>query len=90
MKPSHIFILVLNLLVTLALACVVVLLYSNGQEKDRTIQELQAQKQVDGQKALKAQKEEEVQKQFEAQIKLEAQKELEAKNTQDQRRPGQN
>ena len=80
MKPSHIFILVLNLLVTLALACVVVLLYSNGQEKDRTIQELKAQQQVDGQKALKAQKEEEVQKQFEAQIKLEAQKQLEAKN----------
>ena len=37
MKPSHIFILVLNLLITLALACVVVLLYSNGQEKDRVI-----------------------------------------------------
>jgi hypothetical protein len=74
MKPSHIFILVLNLLVTLALACVVVLLYSNGQEKDRVIQELKAQQQVDGQKALKAQKEEE------AQIKLEAQKQLEAKN----------
>ena len=55
MKPSHIFILVLNLLITLALACVVVLLYSNGQEKDRVIQELKAQQQVDGQKALKAQ-----------------------------------
>jgi hypothetical protein len=79
MKPGHIFILVLNLLITLALACVVVRLYSNGQEKDRIVQELQAQNQVDGQKALKAQKEEEVQKQFEAQIKLEAQKELEAK-----------
>jgi hypothetical protein len=73
MKPSHIFILVLNLLVTLALACVVVLLYSNGQEKDRTIQELKAQQQVDGQKALKAQNEEE------AQIKLEAQKQVEVK-----------
>ena len=73
MKPSHIFILVLNLLVTLALACVVILLYSNGQEKDRTIQELKAQQPVDGQKALKAQNEEE------AQIKLEAQKQVEAK-----------
>ena len=82
MKPSHIFILVLNLLVTLALACVVVLLYSNGQEKDRTIQELKAQKQVEGQKAALAQKEVEAQKQFEAQIKLEAQKQLEAKNLQ--------
>jgi hypothetical protein len=79
MKPGHIFILVLNLLVTLALACVVVIMYSNGQEKDRTIQELKAQQQVDGQKALKAQKEEEAQKQFEAQIKLEEQKQLEAK-----------
>ena len=82
MKPSHIFILVLNLLVTLALACVVVLLYSNGQEKDRTIQELKAQKQVEGQKAALAQKEVEAQKQFEAQIKLESQKQLEAKNLQ--------
>jgi len=80
MKPSHIFILVLNLLITLALACVVVRLFVNLQEKDRIIQELQAQNQVEGQKSLKAQKEEEVQKQFEAQIKLEAQKELEAKN----------
>ncbi|MGA2180171.1 MAG: hypothetical protein ABSH15_11390 [Verrucomicrobiota bacterium] len=79
MKPSHIFILVLNLLVTLALVCFIVRLFVNLQEKDRVIQELQAQKQVEGQKALKAQKEEEVQKQFEAQIKLEAQKELEAK-----------
>jgi uncharacterized protein YdaU (DUF1376 family) len=79
MKPSHIFILVLNLLITLALACVVVLLYSNGQEKDRVIQELKAQQQVDGQKALKAQKEEETQKEEAAQIKLEAQKQVEAK-----------
>ena len=82
MKPSHIFILVLNLLVTLALACVVVLLYSNGQEKERTIQELKAQQQVEGQKAALAQKEVEAQKQFEAQIKLESQKQLEAKNLQ--------
>jgi hypothetical protein len=80
MKPSHIFILVLNLLIILALACVVVCLYSNGQEKDRIIQELQARKQLEGQKTILAQKEGEVQKQFEAQIKLEAQKELEAKN----------
>ena len=80
MKPSHIFILVLNLLITLALACFIVRLFVNLQEKDRIIQELQAQKQVDVQKARKAQKEEEVQKQFEAQIKLEAQKGLEAKN----------
>ena len=79
MKPSHIFILVLNLLVTLALACVVVLQYSNGQEKDRVIQELKAQQQTEGQKSLKAQKEEEAQKQFEAQIKLEALQQAEAK-----------
>jgi septal ring factor EnvC (AmiA/AmiB activator) len=79
MKPSHIFILVLNLLVSLALACVVVLLYSNGQDKDRVIQELKAQQQVDGQKSLKAQKEDEAQKEEEAQIKLEAQKQAEAK-----------
>ena len=79
MKPSHIFILVLNLLISLALVCVVVRLYSNGQEKDRTIEELRTQKEVDAHKALKAQQEEEVQKQFEAQIKLEAQKQLEAK-----------
>jgi hypothetical protein len=80
MKPGHIFILVLNLLVTLALACVVILQYSNGQEKDRTIQELKAQQIVDGQKALKDQKEEEAQKQFDAQIKLEAQRKVEANN----------
>jgi septal ring factor EnvC (AmiA/AmiB activator) len=79
MKPSHIFILVLNLLVTLALACVVVLQFSNGQEKDRIIQELKTQQQAEGQKSLKVQKEEEAQKQFEAQIKLEAQKQVEAK-----------
>ena len=59
MKPGHIFILVLNLLITLALACFIVRLYVTLQEKDRIIQELQAQKQVDGQKALKVQKEEE-------------------------------
>jgi len=80
MKPSHIFILVLNLLISLALACFIVRLFADLQEKDRVIQELQAQKQTDGQKALKAQKEDEAQKQFEAQIKLEAQKQLEAKN----------
>jgi hypothetical protein len=79
MKPNHIFILVLNLLVSLALACFIVRLFANLQEKDRVIQELQTQKQVDGKKALKAQKEEEAQKQFDAQIKLEAQKQLEAK-----------
>jgi septal ring factor EnvC (AmiA/AmiB activator) len=79
MKPSHIFILVLNLLITLALVCVVILLFSNGQEKDRIIQELKAQQQVDGQKSLKAQKEEEAQKQFEAQIKLEAQQQVAVK-----------
>jgi uncharacterized protein YdaU (DUF1376 family) len=73
MKPSHIFILVLNLLITLALACFIVRLFADLQEKDRIIKELKAQQQVDGQKSLKAQKEEE------AQIKLEAQKQLEAK-----------
>ena len=82
MKPSHIFILVLNLLITLALACFVVRLFVNLQDKDRIIQELQDQKQVESQKALKAQQEDEAQKQFAAQIKLEAQKELEAKNRQ--------
>jgi septal ring factor EnvC (AmiA/AmiB activator) len=79
MKPSHIFILVLNLLITLALACFIVRLFVNLEEKDQIIQELKAQQQTDGQKALKAQKEEETQKQFEAQIKLEAQKQVEAK-----------
>jgi len=82
MKPSHIFILVLNLLVTLALVCVVVIMYSHGQEKDRTIQELQSRNQVEEQKALKTRKEEEARQQFEAEIKLEAQKKLEAKNNQ--------
>ncbi|MGA2240587.1 MAG: hypothetical protein ABSH11_00905 [Verrucomicrobiota bacterium] len=57
----------------------VILLFSNGQEKDRIIQELKAQQQVDGQKSLKAQKEEEAQKQFEAQIKLEAQQQVAVK-----------
>ncbi|MGO9586622.1 MAG: hypothetical protein ACLP2Y_10550 [Limisphaerales bacterium] len=80
MKPGHIFILVLNLLISLALACFIVRLFVNLQEKDRIIQDLQAQKQVEAQKAAKAQKEDEVQKQFEAQIKLEAQKQFEAKN----------
>jgi hypothetical protein len=79
MKPGHIFILVLNLLITLALACFIVRLFADLQDKDRIIQELQSRKQVEGQKALKAQKEEEAQKKFEAQIKLEAQKQLEAK-----------
>jgi hypothetical protein len=69
MKPKHIIILVLNLLVTLALLCVVIIQYSNGQEKDRVIQ----QQVEDGQKSLKAQKEEE------AQNKLEAHKEAETK-----------
>jgi len=80
MKPSHIFILVLNVLISIGLVCVVVRLFANGQEKDRVIQELRAQKQVDAKKALKAQEELESQKQFEAQIKLEEQKKLEAKN----------
>jgi len=78
MKPGQIFILVLNLLVTLVLVCVIARLYASGQEKDQLIQELQAQKQVDAQKALKAKQEEEVQKQFEAQIRLEEQKKIEA------------
>jgi len=79
MKPSHIFILVLNLLISLALVCVVVRLYSNSQEKDRLIVELRAQNEVDAQKALKLQKEEEAKKQFETQIRLEAQKQVEIK-----------
>lgn len=79
MKPGHIFILVLNLLISLALLCVIVRLYSNGEEKDRLIAQLQAQKDVDAQKALKLQKEEEAQKQFEDQVKLEAQKQLDTK-----------
>jgi hypothetical protein len=80
MKPGHIFILVLNLLITLALACVIVRLYTNLGEKDRMIQELQSRNQVEEQKAVKVRKEEEAQKQFQDQIKLEAQKKLEAKN----------
>src|ERR1700690_4305047 len=79
MKRSLMFILGLNLLISLALACFIGRLFADLQEKDRVIQELQAQKQTEGQKALKVQKEEEAQKQFEAQIKLEAQKQLEAK-----------
>ena len=78
MKPGHIFILVLNVLISLALVCVIVRLYAAGQEKDRTIVTLQSQKEVEAQKAAKLQQEEEAQKQFEAQVKLEEQKKLEA------------
>ena len=80
MKPSHIFILVLNVLISIGLVCVVVRLFASGQEKDRIILELRAQKQVDARKALQAQQELETQKQFEAQIKLEEQKKIEARN----------
>lgn len=80
MKPGTIFILVLNVLISVALLCVVVRLYASGQEKDRLISELQAQKQVDARKTLQVQKELEAQKQFEAQIKLEEQKKLDAQN----------
>jgi hypothetical protein len=82
MKPGHIFILVLNLLVSLALLCVVILQYSSGQDKDRMIQELKSHNQVEEQKALKVRKEEEAQKQFEDQIKLDALKKQQAKNLQ--------
>ena len=80
MKPSHIFILVLNVLISIGLVCVVVRLFASGQEKDRIIQELRSQKQVDAKKALQVQQELDTQKQFEAQIKLEEQKKLEARN----------
>ncbi len=80
MKPGHIFILVLNILISIALVCVIVRLYAEVQEKDQTIQELRSQKQVDARKALQTQQEMEAQKQFEEQLKLEAQKKLEAKN----------
>jgi hypothetical protein len=80
MKPGHIFILVLNILISIGLVCVVVRLFANGQEKDRLIAELRAQKQVDAKKALQAQEEVETQQQFAAQIKLEEQKKVEARN----------
>lgn len=80
MKPGQIFILVLNVLISIALVCVIVRLYAEGQEKDQTIQELRSQKQVDAKKAFQAQQEMESQKQFEEQLKLEEQKKLEARN----------
>jgi hypothetical protein len=80
MKPGHIFVLVLNVLISIGLVCVVVRLFASGQEKDQTIAELRAQKQVDAKRALTTAQEIETQKQFEAQIKLEEQKKIEAKN----------
>jgi hypothetical protein len=80
MKPGTIFILALNILISIALVCVVVRLYASGQEKDQVISELRAQKQVDAKKALQTQQELEQQKQFEAQITLEEQKKIDAKN----------
>jgi hypothetical protein len=80
MKPGHIFILALNVLISIALLCVAVRLFASGQEKDRLISELRAQKQVDAKKALQMQQELETQKQFEAQIKLEERRKIEAKN----------
>jgi hypothetical protein len=80
MKPSHIFILALNVLISIALLCVVVRLFASGQEKDQLISELRSQKQVDAKKALQLQQEVETQKQFEAQIQLEEQKKIDAKN----------
>jgi hypothetical protein len=80
MKPGHIFILVLNVLISIGLVCVVVRLFASGQEKDQTIVELRAQKQVDAKRALQMAQEIEAQKQFETQIKLEEQKKIEAKN----------
>lgn len=80
MKPGHIFILALNVLISIALLCVAVRLFASGQEKDRLIVELRAQKQVDAKKAQQLQQEVEVQKQFESQIKLEEQKKIDAKN----------
>jgi hypothetical protein len=80
MKPGHIFILVLNVLISIGLVCVVVRLFASGQEKDQRIQELLAQKQVDAKRTLQMSQELETQKQFEAQIKLEEQKKIDAKN----------
>jgi len=80
MKPGHIFILALNVLISIALVCVVVRLFASGQEKDQIISGLRAQKQVDAKKALEKQQEIETQKQFEAQVQLEEQKKIEAKN----------
>src|ERR1700690_3002978 len=81
MKPKYAFIFVLNLLISVALAGLVVVLFSKEQEKERFIQELQDQQQLERQKAVKARQEGEDQKQFEAQIKLESKKQLEAKKT---------
>ncbi|HTY88240.1 MAG TPA: hypothetical protein VMB80_12305 [Candidatus Acidoferrum sp.] len=80
MKPGTIFILVLNVLISIALVCVVVRLYASNLEKDQTIAELRTQKQTDAKKALQAQQELDAQKEFEAQKKLEEQKRLETKN----------
>jgi hypothetical protein len=80
MKPGQIFILVLNVLISIGLVCVVVRLFASGQEKDQRIQELLSQKQVDAKRALQMSQELETQKQFEAQIKLEDQKKIDAKN----------
>jgi len=79
MKPGHIFILVLNILISIGLVCVVVRLFANGQEKDQLISELRAQKQVDAKKALQVQQEQETQRLFEAQIKQEEQRKIDAK-----------
>jgi hypothetical protein len=81
MKPKYAFIFVLNLLISVALAGLAVVLFSKEQEKERYIQELQDQQQLERQRAVKARQEGEDQKQFEAQIKLESKRQLEAKKT---------
>jgi len=79
MKSGYAFIFVLNLLVSLALAWAVIVLFSKEQAKERMIQDLEAQRQSDQQKAVKARQELDAQKEFEAQMKLGAAKELEQK-----------
>jgi hypothetical protein len=80
MKPRYAFIFALNLLISVALAGLVVVLFSKEQEKERFIQALQEQQQLERQKAVKARQEGEAQEQFAEQLKLKGQKALEAKN----------
>lgn len=80
MKPKYAFLFALNLLISVVLAGLVVVLFSKEQEKERFIQTLQEQQQLERQKAVKARQEGEAQEQFEEQMKLKGQKALEVKN----------
>ena len=79
MKPKYVFIFVLNILVSIGLVIAVVVLFSKEQEKERTIQDLEVQRQTELRKAVQARQDVELQKEFEAKMKLEAQKQSEEK-----------